>query len=275
MKGHKPPSERDLQMVDMHRQGLILEKIGQHFGVTRERVRQVLAKQGITREHGGQSVAVRAAAASHKRERAVARARTEQKWGMDFDLCRELRRNGTIRKWEMQRKSSLLRGIEWHLTFAEWYAVWQASGKLHLRGRGKGKYCMSRIKDAGGYRMGNVHVQLCTDNSKEAVEQWRGKTKAIKGVYCLYPGRELAWLAKVGKVCLGYHKTAEEAGVARDAYMKEHGITGVAHMRGIYIQFDRHCTRNPYRLVRDGKSAGCFQSREAAEAHRAALLEAA
>jgi len=57
------------------------------------------------------------------------------------------------------------RGIDFYLSFDEWNDIWQASGKWDVRGRGKGKYCMSRVNDTGAYAVGNVFIQLTTQNS--------------------------------------------------------------------------------------------------------------
>lgn len=218
---HWSTDPRAQRMVTMYRQGLTLQTIGTEFGVTRERVRQIVKKCGAVLARQKMIAGLNKAKAAQKQANTT--ARIFAKWGVDRELHHELRTNGTIRAWEMQRKSALLRGITWDVPFPQWYAIWQASGKLHLRGRGKGKYCMSRIKDVGGYVLGNVHIQLCTENSREAVKLWAGKTKAFPGVFCLYPGREMAWLAKVGKMSLGFFATAEEASAVREGHIAGKG----------------------------------------------------
>jgi hypothetical protein len=52
-------------------------------------------------------------------------------------------------------------------TFDEWLAFWKASGKLHLRGLGRGKYVMARNGDRGPYAPDNVRIILFEDNMKE------------------------------------------------------------------------------------------------------------
>jgi len=64
-----------------------------------------------------------------------------------------------------QKCMAKYRGIDFHLSFDEWNDIWQASGKWNERGRGKGKYCMSRVNDTGAYAVGNVFIQLTTQNS--------------------------------------------------------------------------------------------------------------
>jgi len=58
--------------------------------------------------------------------------------------------------------------IEFRLTFNEWWDIWQASGKYHLYGCRVGQYCMSRYNDIGHYEVGNVFIQLTTENTSQA-----------------------------------------------------------------------------------------------------------
>lgn len=120
--------------------------------------------------------------------------------------------------------SNKRRGIPWRLDFKTWITIWQTSGKLHLRGKGKGRYVMSRVLDDGAYEHGNVHIQLATENGREAVKKWKGKTKANRGVYLIFPGREKAWLACVNRVRLGYFSSEQEAVQAQITYCKTNGV---------------------------------------------------
>jgi hypothetical protein len=58
--------------------------------------------------------------------------------------------------------------IQVAMTFDEWLRVWVDSGKLHLRGNGRGKFCMARKNDLGDYAVGNVEIKACEENSREA-----------------------------------------------------------------------------------------------------------
>lgn len=214
--------DRAEKMASMYRQGLSLEKIGASFGLTRERVRQVLAKQGTTRNEGGASKRkqVTAAALQAKRD-----ARYLARHGITFSKWQELRGTGLLQRYRNQEHSAKARGIEWGLNLAQWLEIWETSGKMHLRGRGKGKYLMSRIKDSGGYVIGNVHIQLATDNSREAVDKWRdSEPKEHRGVFHLYPGLSKPYVAKMGRVLIGSFATEHEAVAARVAYAAEHGL---------------------------------------------------
>jgi hypothetical protein len=58
--------------------------------------------------------------------------------------------------------------IQVTMTFDEWLQVWIDSGKLRLRGNGRGKFCMARKNDLGDYAVGNVEIKPCEENSREA-----------------------------------------------------------------------------------------------------------
>jgi hypothetical protein len=69
------------------------------------------------------------------------------------------------------------RGIDFQMTFEEWMTVWLDSGHWHQRGKGLGKYNMSRINDTGPYAVGNVFIQRHEQNSSDG---HRGKSKSAE-----------------------------------------------------------------------------------------------
>lgn len=217
--------DRNQKIARMYRQGITLEKIGQQFGVTRECIRRIVRKQGVKPDDGGQALVMRT---RRERKRMTREARCLLKYGFPEDVVKQLRADGVVRAYENQRHSAAARGIAWRLDFASWFSVWQTSGKLHLRGRGKGKYVMSRIKDNGCYELGNVHIQSAVENSREAASKWRGKRKEHRGVFCLYPGLSKPFLATVNRVHLGFFASVEDAVEAQVAYREQHGIPVVA-----------------------------------------------
>ena len=60
------------------------------------------------------------------------------------------------------------RNIPFLLSFDEWWLMWEQSGKWDERGNSRGKYVMSRIGDMGPYAVGNVIIQLHSDNIRQA-----------------------------------------------------------------------------------------------------------
>lgn len=65
-----------------------------------------------------------------------------------------------------QKNSAARRGIAFRLSFEQWLRIWRVSKRLALRGRGPGKFVMSRIGDAGAYAVGNVRIVKFENNQK-------------------------------------------------------------------------------------------------------------
>lgn len=176
---HSP--ERTERMCALYRSGWTLQEIGDEYGITRERVRQVIGVRGLKREHGG----VRKRAVDNARRR---RAALESRWdprymehfGADLATVRRLNgghrghKKGTL-AWSFhnQKNAAKHRGVAWELTFPEWIVIWELSGHLHERGRGYG-YCMARKGDTGPYAIDNVYITTCAGNAQDAQSRRRG-----------------------------------------------------------------------------------------------------
>ena len=268
---------RNERMADMYRQGVTLEKIGAQFSLTRERVRQILAKRGVAGDDGGKRAQIAMAGG-----RAVDRKRTEKRrqqellWGVSYDLLSALRSEGHTAAYRNHKNSAAARGIQFDLSLGQWWAIWQASGHAHERGRGKGKYCMSRMSDAGGYVLGNVHIQPCVENSRDAVKTWQGKApKKNPGVFLLYPGLATPYLAKIGRKSLGLFATEEDGAKARIEYAAANGIRlgsgRVGGGKGWTLQRSR---KNPYYMQGPGNANSSHATQEEAEAAYSAACAA-
>lgn len=264
----KPAGERELKMATMYRQGVTLAKIGAQFKLTRERVRQILAKQGVTASEGGaaKTSAVNKADASAKRE-----GRYMAQFGFPYAVVAQLRADGVLRAYAQHKRNSAARAIDFKLTFSQWFSVWQASGKIDQRGRGQGKYVMSRIRDDGCYELGNVHIQSAVENSREATQKWIGQPKKEnQGVFLLYPGTGKPWMAKVSRKSLGRFASEAEAVEAREAFFDANPEQvrkgkGYAHIRA-------GRGRERYQVMVGPAYVGTFYSPEEALAAREAFL---
>ena len=263
--------ERVIEMAAMYRQGLTLAVIGDQYGITRERVRQLLNKAGVGADDGGSHVVARLKGESKQRKRD---ALCLAKWGLTFAEMKPLRANNATRAYASQRAHSRNRGIEFTLSLADWWAVWSASGRWEQRGRGKGSYCMSRINDAGGYTVGNVCIKLCTENSREATKQWIGKTKEHRGVHNLYPGSSRPYVVKVRKKQIGRFASIEEAVAARLKYLAEVGLSKTTLGGGRGWTYVANRKSRPYYMQCAGARSKAFATAEEAEAAYAIAVAA-
>lgn len=173
--GQVKDASRDEAMAAMYANGKTLAEIGGVFGITRERVRQIIKKRhGLSAQDGGQSVK---AARTRANRQAKKDAKTLRKYGCTYAQYRSMI---AIRKemlaggasdsrtptgaWHSQRRNAINRGIEWNISLWDWWQVWQQSGKWDMRGREKGQYVMCRFEDTGPYELGNVYIATCSHN---------------------------------------------------------------------------------------------------------------
>jgi len=69
-------------------------------------------------------------------------------------------------KYRSQASKAATRGIEWQLTFEQWWNWWQQTGRWSERGATIGKYCMCRYGDIGPYSLDNIYLDLHRENVK-------------------------------------------------------------------------------------------------------------
>lgn len=226
-------------LVEQHASGKTLQEIGAEYGVSRERVRQILASLGVSRMDGGGTIKcfkkigdkVDVARAKAVRQEAYWRAI----WDMSLDdygahvseYGSSLVASSPMHKYVRQRGNARKRGIGWNFTFPEWWGVWQESGKWPERGLGKDLYVMARYGDGDvPYSVGTVYI--CTQ-SQNAKDSFIVSPAAIR--FANNPKRKLGsgigytidkrcslnpFLAQISGRSLGRYPTAE---LARAAYL--------------------------------------------------------
>lgn len=224
MPRHIPEQERIRRancMLALYRQGSTLHEIGQRYGLTRERVRQILTEKfGVQRLVGGAHLRgeLRESVTNAERER-----RYLTKYGCGYADWKVLSRTGVTTAYKYQRRSAKTRGIEYHLTLADFWKIWKDSGKWEFMGRGRGRYCLTRVNDKGPYAVGNVVVMTTEQNGRLYAASKRGKAmrpKEQQGVCLLYPGWRKPYIAYYRRVRIGYFATEAEAYAARHAHMQ-------------------------------------------------------
>lgn len=214
---------RAAEFAARYKAGETLKQIGDSHGLTRERVRQVLALRGIDRTDGGQFVkSARARSRSEDRREKACIARRGcgiADYNHLLAIGREMMAAGADRSrtpvgaYKHQKFNAAKRGIEWRLTLWQWWTIWQQSGRWEQRGRGHG-FMMCRKGDAGPYAVDNVYIAPGTHNSSSHKVKTSGMPVGVTN----RRGRYVAKICVEGRIeHLGIYSTAEEA---YDAYLK-------------------------------------------------------
>jgi transposase-like protein len=179
--------DRAQTMLALYREGYTLAVIGAQFGISRERVRQLMTKHFGTRQNDGGQHAV----AAKRAEKALARRNAEclRRNGCSLEQYQEIMEAGRRAfaasgsrykhpsyAFKGQRNNARHRKIEWHLTFWEWWTIWQRSGHWGQRGIHSGEYVMCRNGDTGPYAVWNVYIALSAENVSS------GKSKKDKSL---------------------------------------------------------------------------------------------
>lgn len=213
------PDARASRMIEMHRAGLTLQQIGDRYGVTRERARQIIKRHGNGAMGGRRKVTI---ANKIRCEAERERLHIER-----FGCTRAERKAikavpNAWRAYQEQRHSAFNRGIEWALTLEQWWDIWEQSGHWPERGRGRDRYCMARVADTGGYVLGNVYITTMRENGQEyQLRRDKSKRSANTGVYKLFPGLAKPYVARYGRKRLGHFSTEGDAVAARRAYVQQ------------------------------------------------------
>lgn len=82
-----------------------------------------------------------------------------------------------INKWKAHARGAKKRGIEFKLSFDDWWGIWESSG--HWNERGPNGYQMCRNGDEGPYEVGNVYIAHNTKNKKDAWDNGKISTPPI------------------------------------------------------------------------------------------------
>lgn len=169
LQGGDSAPERTRRMCEAHDAGASMWDIAREWGVSRERVRQILKNHGGGRTGAGQTERKRAARAG---ARALAwGASVAARYGCTPEQLEEVKRVGRemiaagagvettpLRAYSMQKSNVQNNdGIEWRITFWEWWCAWRDSGRWAARGRGRG-YQLVRVDRSLPFRADNVEV---------------------------------------------------------------------------------------------------------------------
>jgi len=77
--------------------------------------------------------------------------------------------------YTVHKANAKQRGVEFNLTFDEWWKLWSDSKRWTRRGNRSGRYVMCRKGDVGAYELGNVYIGTFNRNVRE-----RNKSVVVK-----------------------------------------------------------------------------------------------
>ncbi len=152
-------------VIELFKSGKTLQDIGDLHGVSRQRIGQITKNAGLARKDGGASLRIK----NPTRHNIVVNdLKYLIKYGMSHKEWRAFDKT-IFRKFANHKLRAKFRGIEFKLTFEEWWKIWSDSGKFSEIGTKKNQYVMSRAYDTGAYEVGNVSIITTSQNMRE----WR------------------------------------------------------------------------------------------------------
>jgi hypothetical protein len=173
LRGPQQDRSKDAEIVEKYRVGRTLADIGKDYGVCRERIRQILKRNGVTGSQGGVAVQIRT---RHEKrlEKEVAR------WGCTYAEKQRIAKywmercgKDPRRDYVEHRANSAKRGIPFEFTFKQWMDAWGDNyERMSIR---NGGLVMCRYGDTGPYRVGNIYL---ASNSQNIKDYWVRKKKA-------------------------------------------------------------------------------------------------
>lgn len=87
-------------------------------------------------------------------------------------------------QYAKHKENARRRGVDFLLSFDEWWSLWEKSGHYRQRGNRNGRYVMSRMNDVGPYAVGNVFIatfssNVCDRNRSVVVKKHTAKTTTV------------------------------------------------------------------------------------------------
>jgi len=144
---------------------------------------QIAVKFGVSRQYVGQ-IALLAGIKPFRKQKKPAYVRKTK----EFDPLKSQRQ-----KYKAHKSGAAKRGIEFLLTFDEWWGLWEPH--YAKMGRKKGCMCMCRTLDRGAYVIGNVRIDHVESNGHEKKTsrlykkgtKWMRQPTSVKGSGCGLP----------------------------------------------------------------------------------------
>jgi hypothetical protein len=162
-------------------------------------------------------------------------------WGMSpEEFAAHVAKHGGTRntkspmaKFLQHKYNAAIRGVKFEFIFADWWRIWQESGKWGQRGRGKG-YVMARHNDGDTpYSPGTVYICSGAQNVKDSFAIWPAAERLANRVskigtglgYTITSNQKNPYAVVVKKKYVGSFPAPELARAAYLAAAEEHKRT--------------------------------------------------
>ena len=168
-------AQRDQDMCQLYRSGKTVQEIGDLYGVTRERVRQIIKPYGLDGYSGGASVTAEANRKAREAKRNASReARAQAVYGcsyaelMRINMGMQLTDHGSPAYFYFRDGCNAKKaGYILELSLPEWIAIYEKAGGVWNRGRFIDGLVLGRKDKALGYTADNLHVVTLAENSRD------------------------------------------------------------------------------------------------------------
>lgn len=123
-------------------------------------------------------------------------------------------------KYSSQRRRAIKAGIEWKLTFDEWYTWWQQTGHWEERGCSSDSYHMCRYGDTGPYSLDNIYCDKAKNNvayaNKHNPRSGYKHTEESKQTFREVNLHRIKLVKINGTVYEGIREAARQIGISRE-----------------------------------------------------------
>lgn len=176
-------TDRDKELIEMFKSGATYNGLAERYGVSKQRIHQILKREGVSSAEGGCTVRT----ARKTAENYIAKeAAYLKKYGCTLSQYEEIENmrksmQAAGKTWQTtplaayygQKSSAKYRGVPFKLTLWEWWSIWKGSGRWDERGLGMRGYVMCRHGDQGAYEVGNVFIDKSVNNVASAKREAR------------------------------------------------------------------------------------------------------
>lgn len=166
---------RELEMCQLFKSGKTLQQIGDSYGLSRERVRRLIKRNGMCWLDGGKHL--EAEARRLEREKILAErreARSIKTYGCSHAEVEQINQGMALTDigspaymYFRDSMNAKKRGLRFDITLPQWMDLFDIGGGLSNRCREQDGLVLGRIDKSGHYTIDNVRVVTLAENSRD------------------------------------------------------------------------------------------------------------